>query len=217
MRVTVVTRRRARPGLEAALVAAAVRLIEEPSEWTKERRAARLFRGRDEPDVILYVADWNSMDAYWARMRRGGASQQLDALCSEEPERRFFQRLWGYEIVSRRAAMASIALIATPPAATTAVRDYIVSTVRSLTRHQPGFVLSHLHQELHDAPRFLLIQGWESPEAWEAFIQHVTPRIEAALHAWGATLRRFVGIPQTEHYRRLAMVASSSPAIPRGP
>ncbi len=206
MRVTVVTRRRARPGLEAALVAAAVRLIEEPSDWTKERRAARLFRGRDEPDVILYVADWNSMDAYWARMRRGGASEQLDALCTEEPERRFFQRLWSYEIVSRRAAMASIVLITTPLTATTAVRDYIVSTVRYLTRYQPGFVLSYLHQELHDAPRFLLIQGWESSEAWQAFIQHRTPQIEAALQTWSATINRFVGIPQTEHYRRLAMV-----------
>ncbi len=64
--VTVVTRRRARPGQAEALLALASERIVQPGRPQAGRLWTRLFQGLDDPHVVVRVGHWQSRDAYCA-------------------------------------------------------------------------------------------------------------------------------------------------------
>src|SRR2546423_8221296 len=81
--VTVVVRRRARPGADEALIAFMSTTIARPHSRASAR--ARVFQGLDDPRVVLYLGQWASREEYLTRDSTPPAD--LDSLAEGAPER----------------------------------------------------------------------------------------------------------------------------------
>jgi heme-degrading monooxygenase HmoA len=194
MSITVLTRRRARPGQGDALLEQMRSQLDERLGGAPHFREARVFQGLEAPDVILSVTTWDSSFAYWARSRDRDHRAQLDALCIGEPERYLFERLALYEDVSREAAVVSCTLVHSPPLARAAVGTVLEGEAGPLVRALPGLVLRHSYQHVDSPQCFLVLLGWDSLGAWQDFFRDLGPRLGARLREHGATVERFVGV-----------------------
>jgi hypothetical protein len=162
MSVIVVVRRRARPGQETALLREWVRQVEAPAVWSLHRRAGRLFEDRAAPGTLLYVGEWETRAAFWARTQEDAARQRLDAF-SDAPRVTFFQPLAVHEVVGRHMALGDFTFVRTGTADRAAVLEALEA--RDASGGSPGaeFAARYLCEELGDREHFLLFQAWESP------------------------------------------------------
>jgi quinol monooxygenase YgiN len=193
MSVTVVIRRRARPGEGAHLIATAARLLEARVEQAAPLSVARVFQSLSTPDDILLVSVWDTRAAYWARLPADAAEQQLAALCVGEPTRHFFRRLVLEEHRAQPVVVVDCAILQSAPAQAEALLSAMLQLVRPLREVAPGFVLRYLGQDEDDPTRLILLRGWESLGALEDFRLQVAPRFEAEWFKHGATVERFMG------------------------
>ena len=193
MRVTVVVRRRARPGEGAHLIAAAVHLLEARLTQATPLSVARLFQSLSTPDDVLFVSVWDTRAAYWASLQDNGAEQQLDALCVGEPGRCFFRQLALEEDAERPVVVVDCAILQSPPADAEALLSALLHAGQPLTEIAPGFTLYYLGQDEGDPTRLILLRGWESLGALEDFRLQVAPRFEAEWFTHSATVERFMG------------------------
>lgn len=195
MSVIVVVRRRARPGQETALLREWVRQVEAPAVWSLHRRAGRLFEDRAAPGTLLYVGDWESRVAFWARTQEDAAGHRLDAL-SEPPRYAFFQPLAVHEVVGRQMALGDFTFVRTGVAERAAVLEALQA--RDASGGSPGgeFVARYLCEDVGDREHFLLFQAWESPA-----IERLEPLLERLLSATAARIEHVVASAHVERDR----------------
>jgi quinol monooxygenase YgiN len=194
MSITVVVRRQARPGHADALVTLATQRTVVPRGWQASRLQSRLFQGRDDPHLLLRVADWESSAAYWAAMAAVGGGDTLDALSTGPAERFFCEQLTLYENLTRPPTVVSCALIQARDGSTEQVLAYLREQSGPLVRSQPGLVLRAMYQDHGDVARFCVLHGWESPAALDGYYHGSRARVLAALDELGARLELFIGV-----------------------
>ena len=200
MSVTVVVRRRARPGQGEALVAAMTRRLADPTPHAQPRSAAWVFQGVADPDVVLYLAHWDSREAYAAR-RQGDDPAELDALAVGKTERRFYHPLTTYEAIEGRMGAISCTRLQCRRAATLAVLTFLLEGSGPTIRGYPGVVSHHLYQDEDHPNHFLAILGWESLAVAETARRDIAPGLDAELGKRGAILERFIGRTRAEATR----------------
>ena len=200
MSATVLIQRRARPGQEAALLATAARRL----EWESRRHWAhtlRLFQGRDDPALLLRVAEWESRAAY-ERSRQEADASELDALCVGPPERYVCDWLLGYTDVTSPPALVTCTLLEVPPANGDALAAFLRDVTRSVVRALPGVVFRRVYRD-QDAPyRCFVLLGWQSPEARDQALPTIMPDYEAGLRALDTESMRFIAVPRVQVERR---------------
>jgi len=191
MSVTVVTRRRARPGQAEVLFELASRRILELSGKQDARLQTRLFQGVDDAHLLLRVGHWDNLDGYWSAMRVLGGFEPLDELCVGGGERFFFERLSLYEDMGRKSAAVDCALLQAPPGQGGQVSETILQRNAPTVRAQPGLVLNAVYQDLDDIDRFFVMQGWESDAAQQHFLANTGRSLEAQLDTNGVRIERY--------------------------
>jgi hypothetical protein len=193
--VIVVVRRRACPGQATALLREWVRQVEAPAVWSLHRRAGRLFEDRAAPGTLLYVGDWETRAAFWARTQEDAARQRLDAL-SESPRYSFFQPLAVHEVVGRHMALGDFTFVRASAAARAAVLEALQD--RDASGGSPGaeFVARYLCEDVGDREHFLLFRAWESPA-----LENLEPLLERMLSATAARIEHVVASAHVERDR----------------
>src|SRR3954454_11612493 len=111
MTVTVVVRRRARPGADEALIAFMSTTIARPHSRAGAR--ARMFQGLDDPRVVLYLGQWASREEYLAR--DGTPPDEIESLAEGAAERFFCQQLDLFEVPNLHVALLGCTIIQVPP------------------------------------------------------------------------------------------------------
>ena len=193
MTVTLITRRQARPGQEANLLAMAVSKLAD--ERYRESRSVRLFQGREDPGLLLHVATWDNREAFARGMRDRGIDE-LDALCVGPPERYFCDWLSFYTVVTSQPALVTCTMVEVPSAKSDALAAFLKEMTATLRAGLPDMVLHGLYRD-QDAPcRFVVLQGWQSPEAWERARQEIMPYYQGSLRALDATVTRLIAVPR---------------------
>jgi quinol monooxygenase YgiN len=194
--VIVVVQRRARTGQAEALIAAARRRWMGPSAWPQGRRHVRLFQSTQEPERILYVAEWDSAEAYLAN-RRKASTAGLDALCVAPAPPQFYTWRWHYQNLARTPAALSAITLRVPPDVLPETLQY-VEEARSHVRDAAGLVLHTFCQDTADPGQPLVLHGWASAEAMAAHRQDTAPAMIAAHRARGVQVDLFVGQPRAD-------------------
>jgi hypothetical protein len=195
MSVIVVVRRRACPGQETALLREWACQVEAPAIWSLHRRAGRLFEDRAAPGSLLYVGDWETRAAFWARTQEDSARQRLDAL-SEAPRYTFFQPLAVHEVVGRQMALGDFTFVRAGTTARAAVLDTLQD--RAASSGSPGaeFVARYLCEEVGDPEHFLLFQAREAPA-----LEGLEPLLERMLAGIAARIEHVVANTHVERDR----------------
>jgi hypothetical protein len=188
MSITVVVRRRARPGREEALIAAMTDAIARPHARASTR--ARVFQGLGDPQAILYIGQWADRGQY--RSRNNPAAGLLDDLCSEPPERLYCQQLDLYEAPAGRVGVASCVIVQAAPTAAAALITYLFERSGPALYETPGLVLRAVYQDLDVPCRLLTLIGWHSRADQEAARLRLGPLLDPPLFQLGATVERFL-------------------------
>jgi heme-degrading monooxygenase HmoA len=182
-----VTSGRARPGGEAALIAAAVRSFQAAGDAADA--PPRLFQGYDDPERFYWVTRWASQELYLAGVPAGVADEWLDEVCADTLERAFFTPLdvpdrepagmvWGGALVALGAGSCDARLAG--------------QQLRERLRADPSRPTVGLYQGLDDASRYLALLGWESEAARRQFYAESWPRYEASIREQGGRVEPFV-------------------------
>ena len=193
MSVTVVTRRRARRGEGPHLVALGAQLLERRVTRAEPLSVARVFQSVSNADDVLFVSVWDDRAAYWAALQADHSQEQLDALCTGEPERYFFHRMSLDEDPTASVAVVDCAILTSAPAKAETLLSTVLGMLRPMREVAPGFVLRYLGQDEDEPRRLLLLRGWDSLEALEDFRIDLAIRFEAEWCKQGATVEHFVG------------------------
>jgi len=199
MNTHVLVRFRARSGQEAALAAAAQSFVRGRAEWVdRGERSVRLFEARDEPGYLLLLAEWDSREAYFARLQEESERQAaIRALCAESPERRFFARRAIFESMGEPITILACTVLQAP-SGMVAPLSRLLSAWRTLPRDAPGLVQYALYQDEDQPDRFVAIYGWRSAEARAAYLLSGGPNLRALATAEGFAGESFVGITRAE-------------------
>ena len=198
MRITVMTRRTARPGQEAALLAAITAQMTLIDQQRQAEESGHLFQSLLDPRQMLYLATWPSRDAYLAHHEQGSIDAWLQPLCAALPRRYLLRRWVAYQNPQAHARIMECVLIQHPPDQHEIMRTFLLRNSGPKIRTQPGFCYRRLYQDLDHRDYMLIVRGWDSPAAWERFRDHVEPTIDVAGRSIGATLEHFVGVVQSE-------------------
>jgi heme-degrading monooxygenase HmoA len=187
--VTVVTGVRARPGGEAALIAAAVRSFQAPAAGEVGDAPPRLFQGYDDPERFYWVTHWANRELYLAGVPAGAAEDWLHEVCADTLERAFFTPL---DAPNREPAGtvwggALVALGSGSGAARTA-GDHLIGHLCA----EPAMTGVGLYQGLDDPSQYLVLFGWETEDARQRFYAESLPRYEAAIRGPGGRVDSFV-------------------------
>jgi hypothetical protein len=189
MSVTVVVRRRARPGADEALIALMSTTIARPHSRASAR--ARMFQGLDDPRVILYLGEWASREEYLTR--DSTPPDDLDSLAEGAPERFFCQQLDLFEVPGVHVALLGCTIIQTPPAAGAALITYLFERSGPVLQAAPGLALRAVYQDIDVPSRLLSLIGWNTAAELEAARRDLKPVLAAPLLELGATMESFFG------------------------
>jgi heme-degrading monooxygenase HmoA len=198
MRITVMTRRTARPGQEAALLAVIKAQMAQIDQQRQAEESGQVFQGFLDPRQVLYLATWPSRDAYLAHHAQGIIDARLEPLCAAPPRRYLLRRWVAYQNPQAHARILECVLIQHPPDQHEIMRTFLLRDSGPKIRTQPGFCYRRLYQDLDRRDYMLIVRGWDSPAAWERFRDEVEPTIDVAGRSIGATLEHFVGVVQRE-------------------
>lgn len=193
MSVAVVGHWHSQPGQEAALLAAAAHLIQAPPTAVPGRRSVHLLQGVDEPAALLFVAEWDSREAYEARLESIDVDARVAALLAGPPQRYFFRPLLTLEIEGRPLQVATAALVETRPPVRQAVHRYLLKEASRAVRSRPGFAQRRLYVGWDNPDFLLLLTTWDSLAALESFVTDIGGDLTNTLRGLGATVQRFVG------------------------
>jgi quinol monooxygenase YgiN len=196
--VTIVVRRRARSGQEAALFGRGIDLLQGAGTPIPPPSEARLFQGLDNPAEMLLVAVWESREAYLARLQTARVDEYFADLCAGPPERAFFQPVLTFDTKGRRASAVDCAVIHAPAENSENLRLFLVRDASRAMAVQPGLVQRRLYKALDDPCCFFVIHGWDSPAAFEQFRGTGGAHIVPELRQLGARVERFIGVTRAE-------------------
>jgi heme-degrading monooxygenase HmoA len=203
MRITVLTRRRARPGQEAALLVASMAQMAQIGPRRQAEESGQVFQGLLDPREMLYLATWPSREAYAGHHEQAPIDARLDPLCAEPPRRHLLRRWVAYQNPRAHATAVDCLLIQSPPGQEEIVRSFLLRESGPKVRTQVGFCYRRIYQDLDTPDRLVIVRGWESAAAWQRFHDEVEPTIEVAGQPIGATTEHFTGVVQREFGRLL--------------
>jgi hypothetical protein len=199
MSVTVVVRRRARPGQEELMFGLAIGAIQRPRARTSS--TAQVFQGLTDPAAMLYLGQWNSRESYESRDTSHLA--RLDALCEGPAYRAFCHQLSLYEIVSSQVQVAACLIIRAPEGCVADIVTYLHSEAALVTQAQPGFVLRAVYQDLDDPGQLFVLVGWRSAAEQDAARRSVLAATRQRLQELGAAIEDFRGRTRAEIEREV--------------
>jgi len=190
--ITVVSELAIRPGHENAIMDIAQGQLALPSSSVVGRRFARLFQGLEDPTRLLYVADWESPEAYdaYARgMPMPGRPEQY----VQPPTRRYFRSLTAFERVLAPIGVASAVIVDGPAETHVFRRDLGLAFQQVVIHDRPGLVLLTLYEAVEPPAGLLMLAGWESVQAFEEAFATAQPKLVDQLVQAGGVARRFLG------------------------
>jgi heme-degrading monooxygenase HmoA len=198
MRITVMTRRLARPGQEAALIAASKAQMAQIGPQRQAEESGQVFQGLLDARQMLYLATWPSREAYLGHHEQRAIDACLDPLCAEEPRRYLLRRWVAYQNPQARATAVECVLVESPPGQHEIIRAFLLRESGPRIRTQPGFCYRRIYQDLDNPDHLVIVRGWDSPAAWQRFRDEVEPTIDVAGRRIGATIEHFAGAVQRE-------------------
>ena len=193
MRITVVARRTGYPGQEAALLAAMEQRIAQATPGREAMQSSRLFQGLTAPTEVLYIGDWDSREAHWARVKENRVDELLAPLTSGACVRYFLRRWVAYESPGAQAGAVDCVIIDSPPARRDVLHEFVLRKAATELRAQPGFCYRRIYQDLDEPNRLLIVHGWASPAAMQAVLRDVEPSLAGELRSMGITVETFIG------------------------
>jgi quinol monooxygenase YgiN len=198
MRVTVVARRTAYAGQEAALLAAMEQRIAQATPQLGAMQTASLFQGMTTPTEVLYIGDWESREAHQARVQENRVDELLAPLCSGACVRYYLRRWVAYESPQTEVGALDCAIIESRPERHEMVQAFLLREAAARFRAHPGFRYRRIYQDLDNPHRLVIIHGWQSPAAMQDFLRELMPSLDAALQPMGVTTATFVGVIRAE-------------------
>jgi quinol monooxygenase YgiN len=187
--VTVLCELRPHPDQADAVIQ---RSIEQLSLPAHEGRIVRLLQHVDDPAWLLYLAEWDSREAFEAYRRSAPLLGTVDQL-QQPVVSRFYRRLALFERVMSAGPVISADLVDGPAQTHAARRDLALAYHRSGVRGRSGLVLLHVHEALDPPPGLLVISGWEGMTQLQQADQAAERTMLDQLVANGGAVRRFVG------------------------
>jgi quinol monooxygenase YgiN len=207
MRITVVARRTAYPGQEAALLAAMEQRIVQATPRRDAMQSSRLFQGLTAPTDVLYIGEWESREAHWERVQENRVDELLAPLTNGPCVRYFLRRWVAYETPWAQLGAVDCVIIDSPPARRDALHQFVLRKAATELRAQPGFCYRRIYQDLDEPNRLLIVHGWTSPAAMQTVLQQVHPSLVEELRSLGIMVETFIGVGNTE---MLGQAASST-------
>jgi hypothetical protein len=196
--VTSLTQVRARPGEGEAMLRGWLGLLTRYSPSLRERRFAFVFQALDDPDALLYLAEWERRAAFDARAEEVGSR----AWVREHAVRvavTFLQPLHTVEKVLAPVEVAQLARLRVPSAARTAVVAYLRDEA-TIGFADPHFAVRTLYTDPRVPGDLLVYRGWSSPAGLAAYQGGRWPAIVAELGRHGVTGAYFRGYTRAAHY-----------------
>jgi len=189
MTVTVVVRRRARPGADEALIAFMSTTIARPH--SRASAHARVFQGLDDPRVVLYLGQWASREEYLTRNSTPPAD--LDSLAEGKPERFYCQQLDIFEVPGAHVAILGCTIVQAPPSAGAALITYLFERSGPVLQAAPGLALRAVYQDLDVPSRLISLIGWSTAADLVAARRDLKSVLDTPLLQLGATKETFLG------------------------
>jgi quinol monooxygenase YgiN len=159
MGVVIVVRLVARAGQGETIVTAATREFEAAAARV-DCRSARLFQALGDPSHLLYVAEWDSREAFEAHARHVRTAA-LDALAVESEGPYYCRELYSYEDMARRAEVVACAIGEAPPESAAAMRA-LASDLGRTASQVPGLIFYRLAEDVERPGRLVILHGWDS-------------------------------------------------------
>jgi hypothetical protein len=204
MSVTVVLRRIAKPGRETELVGM---MVESLQPRYRNRGQGGIFQSDHDPAVALYVAEWDTLAAYEARLQR--AAPAIEDLCTAV-ERHFYEPIHRFERMPVRGPLLTCTTFAVPAPALETVLAHLLSVNRPRIHELSGCVLSMLYRDLDAPGRLFALHRWHT-EADRAAFDALRGSLGAPLRDWGVRIERFRGCVRAETDALLPSAARASP------
>jgi quinol monooxygenase YgiN len=190
--ITVLCELRPNPGQAEAIVQRAIEQLSLPSSTVVGRRVARLYQHVDDPARLLYLAEWDSREAFEAYRQTApmpGTPDQFQVL----PVCRFYHRLALFERMLSPVQVA-YADVVDGPAQTHAVRrDLALAYHRANVRDRSSLALLMIHETADDPTGLLIISGWDATMPLQRSGTDPDLALIQQLAATGATVEQFVG------------------------
>ena len=191
MVVTVVGRWHVPPGEEDVALAAARQELEARGAQPAARREAHIFQAIDEPGALLYVGEWADRTAF--ELYRGdNGPRAVEEAVREGGEYVICERLVFFGRFAYRAQVIACGIVEAPPEAAEAVRQLVVPSGRWTIHGWPGLVHYTVFREITHSRRYVVVHGWQSEAALQAFRQ-ARGEFRETLDRIGATLIQFTG------------------------
>jgi quinol monooxygenase YgiN len=179
-------------------------LLTRPSPALRHRRFALVFQATDDPDRLLYLAEWASRAAFDARAEESGSR----AWVREHAHRvdvSFPELVHLVEKAGVPVHVAELARLRVPAAARDAVEAYLRDEA-TIGFADPHFAVRAFYTDPTISHDLLVYRGWASPAGLDAYRGERGPAIEAWLREQGVSLG---------HFRGYARVALHEPVVPR--
>ncbi|MCC7371175.1 MAG: antibiotic biosynthesis monooxygenase [Chloroflexi bacterium] len=191
MSVTVVGRWQVPAGFEEAASTRASHELAARSGAPPARRRVHVFQALDDPQSMLYVAEWSSRPAFEA-YRDQGDPDTFEAVLRDREAVNICERLMFFGNYAYRAQVTRCIVVDLPAGAAADVQQVLLPNGRWAMHGSAGLVRYTVYREITHARRYVIVHGWQSTADLEA----QSPRraaLEAALAGFSVTLRQFVG------------------------
>jgi quinol monooxygenase YgiN len=191
MSVTVMVRRRARPGHEDAFLRASVRGTASYATSESLLRTARVLQRVQDPSDFLWLAEWESRAAYQAS--QGAIARELELLSVGNAERSFLEVVHSSEYIDRRVTALTCVLVDATAETLAAAREMMQTRGRTLLEANPGFAARYLYRDIERANRLVAVLGWASLAAAEQAVHIIDAHADELVDALGLRRESFVG------------------------
>jgi heme-degrading monooxygenase HmoA len=191
MAVTVMIRRRARPGQEDAFLRASVRGTAGYATSDSLLRSARVLQRVQDPADFLWLAEWESREAYDANLN--DVQRELELLAAGPRERSFLEVVHSSEYIERRVAALTCVVVNATAQTVAQARDMMQTRGKALLEANPGFAARYLYRDVERAHRLVAVLGWSSLAAAEQAVQIIDRHADELVDALGLERQSFVG------------------------
>ena len=203
MAVTSLTQVRARPGDGAAMLRDWLGLLTRYSPSLRQRRFALVLEAIDDPDSLLYLAEWVDRAAFDARAEEIGSRAWVRERAARVAVT-FLELRHTAEKVLAPVEVAQFARLHVPAATRDAVEAYLRDAA-TIGAADPHFAMRTLYTDPRAPDDLLVYRGWSSPAGLAAYRAERWPAILAELARHGVT---------GEHFRGYTRAALYGPADP---
>jgi hypothetical protein len=191
--VLVVIETKVAPASETLLLNATRDRFDFPRGRVPGRRWSRVFQGVDDTTAFLFVAHWDSREAFEQALAARPSHLREPALL-EVSAPRFFQSLVAFERVMVPIAARSVLLIEGAAVVLPSVRSYLLDLFETHRESMPGLVSCIVGEEITSPQTLLLVNSWQTPAGLGAARAAMTTDFVTTVAAAGATFHRYQGV-----------------------